>query len=68
MKKETRERLLELFRESNEPNFLNFLDSLEEDGVILAEKIFEEKKRQDKWWKEALERNNKLRGSENNDE
>ena len=68
MKKSERKRLLELFRDSGEPNFMKFLDDLEKDGVILAEQIFEEKKRQDKWWKEALKRNNEMRGVETEDE
>lgn len=62
MNKKERSRLLELFRDSGEPNFMKFLDDLEKDGVIFAEQIFEEKKRQDKWWKDALKRNNTLRG------
>ena len=53
-------KLLELFRESGEPNFIKFLEQLEKDGVIYAEHFFNEKKRQDKWWKEALERNNEV--------
>ena len=56
-----RSKLFELFRESKEPSFMKFLDGLEKDGVIYAEEVFAEKKRMDKWWKEALDRNNNIR-------
>ena len=63
-----RDKLFELFRDSKEPSFMKFLESLEKDGVIYAEEIFKEKVRQDKWWEEALERNNKLNNVEEDDE
>ena len=53
-------KLLELFRQSDEPNFMKFLDGLEIDGVVDAKKIFEEKKRQDKKMTETLARVNKI--------
>ena len=58
-----RSKLFELFRESKEPSFMKFLDSLEKDGVVYAEKIFEEKRRQDEHIKEALDRTNELNGA-----
>lgn len=61
-------RLFELFRQSDEPNFIKFLDQLEKDGVIYAEHLFAEKKRQDNWWKQALERSNKVNNIETEEE
>jgi len=62
-------KLFELFRESKEPNFMKFMDSLDEDErVIYAEHLFAEKKRLDKWWQEALERSNKVNNIETEEE
>ncbi len=57
----TKEEVFKAFRESNEPSFTVFLSKLEEEGVVIeAAEVFEEKKRQDEWWKKALERVNNI--------
>lgn len=61
MTSEDRQGLFRLFRASSEANFQVFLNKLqakyeEYDNVIDAEEYFEEKKKEDKWWKKALQR------------
>lgn len=40
----------------------------EEDGIIDARELFRAKKKYDQWWREALDRFNKLNGSKKDEE
>ena len=60
------ERLFKLFRDSKEPNFMKFLQKLEDRVIIDARLLFEEKKRQDEEMKKSLERVNSV-GEPKND-
>lgn len=56
-------RLKELHKHSQE-SFEQFVDFCTKDGVVDAKELFKAKKKYDKWWKEALERVNKLNKGE----
>lgn len=50
------------FNELQRHSYKNLDDLDEKDGIIDASEVFKAKKKLDKWWKDALERFNKING------
>ena len=57
-------KLTELLNSSKDKSYANLVEKAKQDNVVKVDYIFEEKKRQDRWWNEALERNKKVNNIE----
>lgn len=57
-------KLTELLSNSKDKSYKNLIEKSAKEQVVQVDYIFKEKKRQDRWWNEALERNKKVNNIE----